>query len=83
MKTAIYIGNEITQLVLTPESTWEQNILKGITDGDKECKITTGNFYETRGDYMRQGLGETSVMIVVRPSQPQAVQLTPIQKAND
>ena len=32
MKTAIYIENGRSQIVLTPENDWEKQVIKGIAD---------------------------------------------------
>jgi hypothetical protein len=54
VKTAIYIENGVTQLVLTPEDEWEQNVLKQFGEGDAATvKIMRGSFYECRGGWSR------------------------------
>ena len=42
MKTAIYIQNGLTQLVLTPEGEWEQKVIEAITRSGSEAKLIKG-----------------------------------------
>ncbi len=54
MKVAILIQNGDTQLVLTPETEWEQSVVnKMATSGEKHVSISRGSFYECRGGYHR------------------------------
>jgi hypothetical protein len=53
MKTAIYVEQGITQLVLTPQNDWEKNIIKAITTGEQTVQIKRGSFYECRGGWVR------------------------------
>ena len=50
MKTAIYIEDNVTQLVLTPQTEWEQKIVDMIGKGTQHVFITKGSFYEGRRD---------------------------------
>ena len=43
MKTAIYIENGDTQLVLTPENEWEKNVITSINKGQESVKIFSGS----------------------------------------
>jgi hypothetical protein len=72
MKTAIYIEDGITQLVLTPETPWEENVVNSISKGDKTAKIMNGQFYECAGGWVRQRSGFSSVKdsIIVRFDTP-------------
>jgi len=63
MKTAIYIENGVTQLVLTPENDWEKQVIGCIEEGGQSVKITRGSFYECRGGWNRMGIDETSLII--------------------
>jgi hypothetical protein len=63
MKTAIYIENGITQLVLTPESEWEKNAIRCIETGAPAVKIIRASFYETRSGYIRQGQDNESIIL--------------------
>ena len=56
MKTAIYIEDGVTQLVITPETDFEKSTLRmlGGEDGDVEAKMHTGSFYDCRGGWVRQ-----------------------------
>ena len=54
MRVAIYIEQGVTQLVLTPEGEWEQEVCaKMASNGDKVVTIMRGSFYECRGGWTR------------------------------
>lgn len=53
MKTAIYIEDSVTQLVLTPQNEWEKKITKSFSDGERTITIKRGSFYECRGGWVR------------------------------
>ena len=53
MKSAIYINEGTTQLVLTPDNEWEKNCLKMIKDGG-DVSTYYGEFYECQGGWYRQ-----------------------------
>lgn len=63
MKTAIYIENGVTQLLLTPENDWEKSTLKNITDRQVGFHIRRGQFYECAGGYVRQGTQEEPLIL--------------------
>ena len=65
MKTAIYIEQGITQLVLTPDNEWEQNVIRSITAGTKDFELRRGSFYETRGGWVRLGERETDDSLII------------------
>lgn len=54
MKTAIYIEDGVVQLVLTPESEYEQQIVKSFADRLDTVKVFSGSFYDCRGGWVRQ-----------------------------
>lgn len=53
MKIALYIEDGLEQVVLTPESPTERNILGKLHDGTRELSIHSGSFYTCRGGWMR------------------------------
>ncbi len=54
MKVSIYIEQGMTQLVLTPEGEWEQQVCaKMAANGEKNVHVSRGSFYETRGGWTR------------------------------
>lgn len=67
MKTAIYVENGITQLVLTPENPWEEDITAKIggLKSQTSVKIFRGSFYNCQGGWIRQGTTENSSLIVI------------------
>ena len=54
MKTAIYIEDGVTQLVLTPESEYEKNIVHSFGKRLDTVKVFEGTFYDCRGGWVRQ-----------------------------
>ncbi len=62
MKTAIYILEGLTQVVLTPETTWEKTALEGLKE--KVCvEIKRGGFYHCHGGWDRQNGNDDSIML--------------------
>lgn len=82
MKIALYIEDGLEQVVLTPESDTETNILGKLHDGSRDMSIHKGSFYECRGGWVRRkehyvshayGFNEEndeSTLIVLRPVSP-------------
>lgn len=62
MKTAIYIEDGITQLVITPESEFEKDALKTLREKRIEAKLFEGSFYDCRGGWVRQSAHMTRGM---------------------
>lgn len=54
MKTAIYIEDGVVQLVITPESKFEQNALSSFREKPLEAQIFAGSFYDCRGGWIMQ-----------------------------
>ncbi len=54
MKTAIYIEDGVTQLVLTPETKYEKGIIKAFGDKLDRVQVFNGTFYDCRGGWVRQ-----------------------------
>lgn len=72
MKTAIYIEDGATQLVLTPESDWEKNIVRSITSGSREAEIKRGQFYLCRGGHFMNDMSSDESLILVTKINPAA-----------
>lgn len=83
MKIAFYIEDGLEQIVLTPETDSEKNILSKIHDGTRSLDIQRGDFYACRGGWIRHGewsslghvsttdqLNEKSTIIVLRETPP-------------
>jgi hypothetical protein len=81
MKTAIYIEDGTTQVVLTPESEVEHNALGLLRQSNVEMKIMEGSFYDCRGGWVQQkevhlqmhGMdtrGKESIILVARKREP-------------
>ena len=65
VKTAIYIEDGNTQIVLTPDNDWEKTVLAAFT-GSAEIKISRGEFYECGGGWVRQGSDKESVILKLK-----------------
>jgi hypothetical protein len=63
VKTAIYIEQGVTQLVLTPECEWEKKITSSISEGEKKVSVMRGSFYECRGGWIRRGDDPQSLIL--------------------
>lgn len=53
MKTALYIENNRTQVILTPENNYEKEVLKQINANQVETTIKIGNFKDCKGGWTR------------------------------
>jgi len=54
MKTSTYIEDGIVQLVVTPESEFEQNALSTFREKPLDAKLFSGSFYDCRGGWIMQ-----------------------------
>lgn len=70
MKVALYIADGVEQVVLTPETPLETSALDKIKSADRTFEIEKGSFYECRGGWVRQGHGDHSTIIILRPKKP-------------
>jgi hypothetical protein len=73
VRSAIYIADGVTQVVLTPETETDKSVLDQIEKAGGELSIKRGSFYECRGGYVRfagagyiQSERDDSLMLVVR-----------------
>lgn len=66
MKTAIYIEDGDTQLVLTPENEWERNALKSLSQGDLDARWMHGEFYECSGGWHRHSSHSECASVILR-----------------
>ena len=53
MKTTLVIQDGVNQVVLTPESDCEKNILNLVNSKDVETTIKVGNFADCQGGWVR------------------------------
>lgn len=65
MKTAIYIEDSVTQIVLTPENDFEKSALAKLKQKELSVKLHDGQFYECQGGWNRESIAEKSLMIRV------------------
>jgi hypothetical protein len=70
MKTAIYIQDGITQLVLTPETNWETTALNEFQPDKPPPTVLRGDFYNCQGGFFRYGnpLSNNCLILVQSPS---------------
>ncbi len=64
MKTAIYVADGVTQLVITPETTFEKESLDLFENKPLSVKIMSGSFYECQGGFVRQGSDRSLILRV-------------------
>lgn len=78
MKSAIYLDEGNTQLVLTPENEWEKNILKMIHQTIPD-KTYMGGFYECRGGWYRQNTEySTDESLIIRLQKQAPIPQSPL-----
>lgn len=53
MKIALYIEDGLEQIILTPESATEKDILQKLHDGSREMSLKHGSFYACQGGWTR------------------------------
>lgn len=54
MRTAIYVEGDVLQLVCTPDSDFEKDILAGFYGKNVVAEIFNGQFYDCNGGWARQ-----------------------------
>ncbi len=64
MKTAIYVADGVTQLVITPETAFEKESVAQFEKKSLSVKIMSGSFYECQGGYARQGSDQSLILRV-------------------
>lgn len=71
MKTAIYIEDGYTQVVLTPENEFEKSIVNKASGPENKLVVKRAGFTRTVGRYVRRSDDEDSLMIIIaRPPEP-------------
>ncbi len=53
MKIALYIEDGLEQIVLTPETSIEKNILSKMHDENQKFHLKRGSFFKCQGGWMR------------------------------
>ena len=54
MKTAIYIEDGVLQLVITPESKFEKDVISMMIGEKINASVFSGSFYDCQGGWVRQ-----------------------------
>lgn len=54
MKVALYIEDGLDQIVLTPQTEAERNILARLSEGNVEFSLRRGAFYANQAGYIRE-----------------------------
>lgn len=72
MRTAIYIEEGVTQLVLTPESDWEESVLADVAKvGPANLEVYRGQFYRCQGGWDRMcNSGDRSLILRLSEAPP-------------
>ena len=72
MKTALYVNDGCTQVVLTPETPVDKLVIEQVLQAAKSAALSCyrGEFYECRGGWYREGQTELSLVIRVNPPTP-------------
>lgn len=65
MKTAFYIAEGRTQVVLTPENDWEKRVVDAIAKRPADLTILRGSFYECQGGWTRNASDHDESLIMV------------------
>ena len=66
MKTAVFIEDGVTQLILTPETELEQKVVSTVKDGHREAAVYTGDFYKCQGGWTRMDGNYPSLIVVIK-----------------
>lgn len=64
MKTTLITRQDRKQIVLAPETPFEENILKMFGDGYKQAKIFLGNFSDCQGGFTREYNEQNNLIVV-------------------
>lgn len=54
MRTNIYIEDGVTQIILTPETEFEKNIIKDFDITNSKTSLFKGSFYDCQGGWVRR-----------------------------
>jgi len=64
MKTAVYIEDGVSQIVLTPETEMEKALVDKLSNDEYNIRIFKGEFFDCRAGYARYAVGgDESLMI--------------------
>jgi uncharacterized protein with PhoU and TrkA domain len=66
MKIAFYMENDLEQIVLTPESKYERDMLGKLHDGTRVLSIKRGRFFENVAGFVRHDTIDESTMLILR-----------------
>lgn len=64
MRIALYVNDNLQQIVITPENDGEKALLKFLEG--KEVEVMWGSFYECKGGWVREGADANSAILVLR-----------------
>lgn len=88
MKIALYIDDRLEQIVLTPQTDAEKNILARLSEEGRDLTISRGEFYANQAGYVRHQAptvysmgrttgGDLSTILVLRPKAPTPPEFVP------
>ncbi len=72
MKTAVYIEDGVTQIVITPETEFEQKVLDMLSGPNIETQIWRGSFYSCQGGWNRMQDHPTKNSLMLRAAAPKS-----------
>lgn len=77
MKTSLYVEDGVMQIVLTPETEWEKNVLRGLPGGSNfgyvenkqpvAATVARGSFYQCIGGWDCKGNSDDSLIVRITP----------------
>lgn len=66
MKTAIYIEDGKSQLVITPETNFEKDAVKNFQENRLNVTIYRGSFYDCQGGWTRHCEDDDSIILSIK-----------------
>lgn len=66
MRTAIYVEDGVTQIVITPENEFEKDIVESIENKNLSTRIVTGQFYSCVGGWVRHTEHNAGSSIIIK-----------------
>ncbi len=66
MRTVIYVEDGAIQLVITPETDFEENAVKSLGNNTLITKIFRGSFYQCNGGWVRYDQDTTDNSLIIR-----------------
>lgn len=65
MKTVLYVADGVTQVIITPETDFEKEVVAKFENNELSVKIAIGSFYDCQGGWSRHSTTENSIILRV------------------